>query len=110
MSEILALLLVVLIAAMVVMVPVWFVAVSRYFSFLSANHPGLYRQMGEPSLFANNTPSNNTSFLRYVCGSDYIASGDDQLVSKSRFLKRFFYSYLVIFVAVIIGVAGVGNS
>ncbi|WP_040474153.1 hypothetical protein [Marinobacter algicola] len=110
MSEILALLLVLLVAAMFVMVPAWFVLVSRYFSFVSANHPHLYQKMGQPSLFGNNTPSNNISFLRYVCGREYFSSGDDQLISKSLFLKRFFYSYLVIFAAVIIGVAGIGNS
>jgi len=110
MNEIFALLLVLLVAALVVMVPVWFVLVSRYFSFISANHPCLYQEMGQPSLFGNNTPTNNISFLRYVCGNEYLLSGDDQLISRSLFLKRFFYSYLVIFIAVIIGVAGTGNS
>ena len=110
MIEIFALFLVPLIAAMFLMVPIWFVVVSRYFRFLRENHADLYREMGSPSLFANNTPSNNVSFLRYVCGSKYLASEDSQLIKKSLFLKRFFYTYLAIFITVIIGVASVSNS
>ncbi len=110
MIEILVLLLVPLIAAMFVMVPVWFVVITKYFRYLRECQPDLYKEMGEPSLFANNTPSNNISFLRYVCGNKYFASEDENLISKSLFLKRFFYTYLAIFLTVIIGVVSVTNS
>lgn len=110
MIEVFALLLVPLIVAMFIMVLIWFVMVSRYFRFLRENHAELYREMGSPSLFTNNTPSNNVSLLRYVCGRKYLASDDEQLITKSLFLKRFFYIYLTIFITVIVGVASVGNS
>ena len=92
------------------MVPIWFVVVSKYFRFLREEHADLYKEMGSPSLFANNNPSNNVSFLRYVCGNKYLKTEDTQLINKSLFLKRFFYTYLGIFITVIIGVVSVGNS
>ncbi len=110
MIEIFTLLLFPLIAAMFVMVPVWFVVITKYFSYLRACQPDLYKEMGEPSLFANNTPSNNISFLRYVCGNKYFATEDESLISKSLFIKRFFYTYMAIFFTVIVGVVSVTKS
>lgn len=110
MIELLTLLLVPLIAAMFLMVPIWFVVITKYFHYLRESQPDLYKEMGEPSLFSNNTPSNNLSFLRYVCSKRYLTSNDGQLISKSLFIKRFFYTYLVIFITVIIGVVSVTNS
>lgn len=109
MKDIAAILLILMIGAMFIMVPVWFMAVSKYFRFLRESHPETYKEMGMPTLLGNNTPSNNISFLRYVCGNKYLATNDNQLIAKSLFLKRFFYLYLAIFVSVIIGVASVGN-
>ena len=110
MKDVITLLLLPLIGAMFLMVPIWFVVISKYFCYLRENHSVLYKEMGEPSLFMNNTPSNNLSFLRYVCGNKYLKSEDSQLISKSLFLKRFFYTYLVIFISVILGFVSVSSS
>lgn len=110
MIEIITLILIPLIGSMFLMVPIWFVVISKYFRYLRENHSELYKEMGEPSLFMNNTPSNTVSFLRYVCGNKYLRSEDRQLISKSLFLKRFFYTYLVIFISVIIGFVSISSS
>ena len=110
MSEIITLILIPLIGTMFVMVPIWFVVISKYFRYLRENHSELYKEMGEPSLFMNNTPSNNVSFLRYVCGNKNLKSEDSQLISKSLFLKKFFYAYLAIFISVIFGFASISSS
>lgn len=110
MNDITTLILAILVAAMFCMVPIWFVLISKYFVFLRENHPQVYKDMGQPTLLGNNTPSNNIAFIRYVCGNKYLASSDGQLISKSLFLKRFFYTYLVVFISIIVGMASIGSS
>ncbi len=110
MEEVAVVILVLMIGAMFIMVPIWFFSVTKYLKYIRENHSEVYKEMGEPSLFVNNTPSNNISFLRYVFGNKYLATNDNQLISKSLFLKRLFYIYLFTFIGVIIMVSSLGNS
>lgn len=110
MEDIIVIFLIPMVLAIFIMVPTWFVVVSKYFKFLRENHSDIYTEIGEPSLLTNNTPSSTVSFMRYICGNKYMHTNDNQLISKSLFLKRFFYSYLFIFIGLIIGMFALGNS
>jgi hypothetical protein len=95
---------------MVLMAPVWFLAITGYFRYLRECQPDLYREMGEPSILTNNNFTTFASFLQYVCGNRYLMSGDLQLISKSLFLKRFFLTYLIIFFVALIAGLIIRNS
>lgn len=106
----LMLLTLVLFSVMVLMAPVWFLAITGYFRYLRECQPDLYREMGEPSILTNNNFSSFVSFLTYICGNKYLASGDSQLISKSLFLKRFFVTYMIIFSTTLIAGVVISGS
>ena len=102
MDGILGILLFCMLASIGIMVLVWFRKLANFFKFLQENHPLEYEKMGSPSLVANNTPSNNFSFFKFILGNRPTEIGDKQLLKKSIYLKRFFYIYLVLFVSFIV--------
>jgi len=88
----------------------WFISVSRFFTYMASNHSAHYKEMGSPSLFSNNTPGNNLSFLRFILGNSYKELNDSTLNNICGFLKKFFYTYAVLFVLLVVGVFAIGNS
>jgi len=88
----------------------WFRLVSSFFKYMASNHVEIYREMGSPTLFSNNTPGNNISFLRFILSNKYADLNDPVLSQKCGFLKRFFYGYMVGFAALVFGVFYLGNS
>lgn len=88
----------------------WFVAVSKFFTYMASNHLAEYKEMGSPTLFANNTPRNNISFLRFILGNSYKKLDDPTLNKMCGFLKKFFYSYSSVFLLLVIGLIAIGNS
>lgn len=91
---------------------VWFFQISRLFTYLRENHPDEYTEMGQPTLFMNNTPKNNVSFLRFILSERPSELNDELLEKKCKFLKRFFYTYIGLFggLIVLFFVVGNGNS
>ena len=87
-----------------IMVLIWFIKISKLFSYLRENHPGEYTAIGEPSLFMNNTPKNNILFLRFILGTRPQTIDDPQLALSCTFLKRFFYASLAVFAILTIAV------
>jgi len=95
---------------MVAVILWWFRLVANFFSYMSKNHLGQYQEMGSPTLFMNNTPKNNISFLRYILGNKYQELNDEALNKMCGFMKVFFYTYSVAFMLLLIGFFSVGNS
>ena len=92
------------------MVLVWFVIVSKYFSYIRDNHPVLYQELGEPRLFASNDAASDISFVRYVFSKKYMESGDETLIAKSLLIKKLVYIYSAIFILIVAGLIGSGAS
>jgi hypothetical protein len=97
-------------AFMLVMIPVWFVVVSKFFTFLASEFPQEYKEMGSPTLLMNNSIGNNISFLNYIRSSRPKEIGDLVLIKKSQLLKRMFNAYLFTFISCIVGVCILTNS
>lgn len=95
---------------MAIMVPIWFVQISKLFKYLDAHHPNEYDAMGKPTLFLNNTPKNNIAFLRFILGSRNTDLDDAHLSKWCHRLKIFFYIYLSVFFSVIIIGFSFGNA
>lgn len=85
-----------------IMVLVWFRQLSKLFAYLKEKHPEEYKAIGEPALIMNNTPKNNIAFLRFIQGSRPLELGDEKLINWCSFLTRFFYTYIFLFVGLII--------
>ena len=77
---------------------------------MASNHIAKYKEMGSPTLFANNTPRNNISFLKFILGNNYKNLDDPTLNKMCDFLKKFFYSYSSVFLFLAIGLFTIGNS
>ncbi len=93
-----------------VMVLVWFRQITRLFSYLEQNHLVEYESMGKPNLILNNTPKSNIAFLRFLLSNRPCELGDAHLAKWCGFLKRFFYSYLMLFFGLIVLISGVNNA
>ena len=90
-------LLFVIVSVLGLMILAWFFQITKFFAYLREKHPGEYEAMGRPSVLANNTFSNNIAFLCFIIGDKPATLGDARLEGWCRFLARFFYAYMVLF-------------
>lgn len=88
----------------------WLYLVSRFFLYMSRNHPESYKEMGSPTLFMNNSIGNNFSFLNFIISGKHKELNDPELNNQCRFMKVFFYSYVAGFALLLIGVFSLGSS
>jgi hypothetical protein len=86
-----------LFGAMMIMVVVWFVLISRLFNQLRDKHPATYENLGSPSLFYNNSMKTNHLFLRFLCKSEFESLNDPPLVKLCRFARIYLASYMILF-------------
>ena len=93
-----------------IMVLVWFRQLSKLFAYLKERHPEEYKAIGEPTLIMNNTPRNNILFLRFIQSSRPSEIGDEKLSNWCKFLTRFFYTYIFLFVGLIITIMISANA
>jgi hypothetical protein len=95
-----------IVPAMGLMVLVWLWQVTKLFAYLSQKHPAEYEALGKPSLIANNTPKGNIAFLRFITGDKPATLGDPHLEGWCRFLARFFYVYMALFLIAVVLILG----
>ena len=76
---------------------VWFFLVSRLYKLLSANHPEIYRKLGEPTLFWNNSPKTAFSLLKFVFTKQYLGNNDINLEKLGGKMYAFFIMYTSLF-------------
>ncbi len=80
----------VLIGAMALTAPLivaYLIMLARLFSYMRDKHPAEYKEMGEPSLFMNNSISNSMGVVRFLLDRDYRSISDprvNQLGERSR--------------------------
>ena len=81
-----------------VMVLLWFTLVATLFRKLKSDHHDTYVQLGEPSLFWNNSIKNNFAFIGFLLGGKYKALNDRALTLQCTIMVWFFWLYLAIFI------------
>lgn len=84
---------------------VWFIKLNELFNYLKCNHIDIYKSIGEPKLFTNNSPSNNFAFLRFIFSNEGINSSDKFLERSCKFLVYFVCVYCLVFASYIIYIA-----
>ena len=65
----------------------YLVLIRRLFARLADHHRDVWRTLGAPSLFANNTPSNNVLVWRYLWRRSFLSLGvpeDVELATRVR--------------------------
>lgn len=83
--------------AMMFMVLIWFVLLKIIFSKLQSSHPEKYKQMGEPSLFMNNSMKTALATLKFIGKREHNHLNDPALTKLSDFALVLFIVYTVIF-------------
>jgi len=81
---------IVLFACMILGVLIWFVLLTKYFTYLKGNHEGDYVELGSPHLVKNNTPSHTFKLLKYIWSDKPSVAGDSLLLSKTKTLRVVF--------------------
>jgi hypothetical protein len=87
-------------AAILGSIALWLTWCSSLFSYLKRSHTDLWKQLGSPSVFMNNTISNNFKVIGFVWSADHYRFGDAKL-SAAVFLTRFLNVGVIAFLFVI---------
>ena len=81
-----------------VMVLIWFALATTLFNKLKRDHHDTFVQLGEPSLFWNNSPKNSVAFIGFLLGGKYKILNDHALTRHCVIMVWFFWVYLTIFI------------
>lgn len=98
-----------IIAALFVMVIVWFVLVKKICSILETRHSGTYEALGRPSLFFRNNPMSTFSLLKFIIAREHRSLGDKELGQLSDFMLAFFALYVFLFFSVALNSPSTGG-
>lgn len=90
--------------AMMFMVLIWFILLKIIFTKLEREHPEKYKQMGEPSLFWNNSMKTGLATLEFIGKREHKDLNNTALSKLSDFALVFFVIYTVIFFGMFFGV------
>jgi hypothetical protein len=84
--------------------------VRRLLVHLETNHAATWRQLGEPSLFLNNTLRNNLLLLRYLWDKEYLSLPDAGSIQQASRVRTLLLVLLTTFGILIIGFVVLGAS
>ena len=79
-----------------------FILTARMFRLLRKRHAKIYKSLGSPSLFLNNSVQNGLAVQGFILFGRFRLIDDPELVRLCSFLRAFSICYLVYFIAVII--------
>lgn len=79
------------------LIVIYLVTMAKMFSYMREKHLTRYKELGEPSLFANNSISNNVSVIRFLLDRDYLRMSDSQLSQLGERLRRMFMGAVGLF-------------
>src|SRR5882724_11677010 len=86
---------------------VWFFLVSGLFRRLRSQHPDKFREMGEPSLFMNNSPRTTIALMKFMFGRQDRELDDPGLSKLTVGMLWFFFCYFVVFIS-LFGIVATG--
>jgi hypothetical protein len=110
MTDIAALLLVVLFAVQAVGTVTYLLLIGRLFSRLEREHVVLYELLGSPSLFLNNSIQNNTRVLRWLWRKKFAELSDSTTVASARVVRTLLVALSVNFAALLFVFFGLGAA
>lgn len=90
-------------AVLMVMVLIWFAMIIALFKRLKLKHPAKYSDMGEPSLFWNNSLKTTWTTLKYLFKREHKELNDNSLSLLSDSMLVFLIIYVVLFFGLILG-------
>jgi high-affinity Fe2+/Pb2+ permease len=91
-------------AVLTVMVLIWFAMIIALFKRLKLNHPAKYSEMGEPSLFWNNSMRTVWATLKYLFKREHKELNDNSLSLLSDSMLVFLVIYVILLFGLIFGV------
>jgi hypothetical protein len=74
----------------------------QFLSILRHSHSEVWRSLGSPTLFLNNSISNGLQVLRFLWRSEYRSLGDERLTRIAAAMKITFVVYSLALAAVIL--------
>lgn len=77
---------------------VWFFLVSRLYKILSTDHPDIYKDLGEPTLFWNNSPRTAFLLMKFIFKKQYLGKNNSKLENHGNIMFAFFIMYTTLFV------------
>ena len=89
---------------LMVMVFVWFAMILVLFRKLKTQHPEKFKEMGEPSLFWNNSMKTGWATLKFIVKREHKGLNDGSLSMLSDSMLVFFVLYTVLFFGMFFGV------
>ena len=87
---------------LVVMCLTGFVLNAQMLRYLRAQHSEVWKRLGSPTLFFNNSIQNNRAVNSFLKTRAYENLDDPTLEKRCRFLKIFNHLYLVVFALVVL--------
>ena len=87
-----------------VMVFIWFAMIIALFKILKAKHLEKYKEMGEPSLFWNNSMKTSWATIKFLFKREHKSLNDRSLSLLSDSMLAFFAIYAVLFFGLFFGV------
>jgi hypothetical protein len=75
----------------------YFIFLRKLFNLLKNKYPEKYKELGEPSLWWNNSPRNGVRTLRFISSKDPLFESDKELLRTKNLASIFLYIDLVIF-------------
>jgi hypothetical protein len=76
---------------------VWFYLVSRLYNILSIEHPDIYKDLGEPTLFWNNSPRTALLLMKFIIKKKYLGHNSRKLEKHGNIMFMFFMFYTILF-------------
>jgi TRAP-type C4-dicarboxylate transport system permease small subunit len=89
-------------AILFALVLVWFYLVTSLFRRLRTDHHAKFVEMGEPSLFVNNSPRTSFLLLRFLFRREDKELGDRALTKLTKTMLVFFFIYVLLFLGVFV--------
>ena len=93
----------IILAVLMVMVLIWFAMIFALCKKLKLKHPEKYSEMGEPSLFCNNSLHTNWKTLKYLFKREHKDLNDKSLSLLSDTMLVFLIIYVILFFGLIFG-------
>lgn len=80
----------------------YFFSLRRLFNLLKEKYPDKFKELGEPSLWWNNSPGNGIRVLRFISSKDPIFSTDKELLTTRNFASFLLYAGMAILILLLV--------
>jgi hypothetical protein len=100
----------ILFGVLMAMVLIWFAMIFSLFRMLKNSHPEKYKEMGEPSLFWNNSMKTAWATIKFLFRREHKVLNNSTLSFLSDSMIVFFALYFVLFFGLFMSVISMGAA